>query len=34
MDVRQQLNLELFKEFQRREIDFAYPTQTVLLQRE
>lgn len=33
MDVRQAINLAIFREFQRRRIEFAYPTQTLLLAR-
>jgi small-conductance mechanosensitive channel len=31
MDIQQQINLALFKEFAQRKIDFAYPTQTLYL---
>ena len=29
MDIQQKVNLEIYKEFEKREIDFAYPTRTV-----
>lgn len=31
MDVQQRINLELFEEFEKRGIEFAYPTQTLFL---
>ena len=34
MDAQQAINLELFKRFQAAEIEFAYPTQTVLVTNE
>jgi small-conductance mechanosensitive channel len=33
MDIQQAINLELVEEFERREIEFAYPTRTVYLAR-
>jgi small-conductance mechanosensitive channel len=33
MDIQQQINLRLFEIFQKEEIDFAFPTQTVLLNK-
>lgn len=33
MDVQQAINLEIYRRFAAEEIEFAYPTQTVLLQR-
>jgi len=33
MDTQQTVNLEIFREFERRGIEFAYPTHTVILQR-
>lgn len=32
MDVRQSINLKIFEEFQKREIYFAYPTQTLFVE--
>jgi small-conductance mechanosensitive channel len=29
MDIQQRINLALFEEFQKRDIVFAYPTQTI-----
>jgi small-conductance mechanosensitive channel len=29
MDIQQAINLAIFRRFERDEIDFAYPTQTV-----
>ena len=34
MDTQQKINLEIRKAFAERNIEFAYPTQTVLLQHE
>ena len=34
MDTHQVINLEIFKEFERRGINFAYPTQTLYLNKE
>jgi small-conductance mechanosensitive channel len=34
MDVQQAINLELFRRFQEEKIEFAFPTQTVHLQKE
>ena len=31
MDIQQQINLEIMREFEERNIDFAYPTQTLYL---
>jgi hypothetical protein len=31
MDTQQRINLEIFTRFQEEGIDFAYPTQTVLV---
>lgn len=33
MDVRQAINLEIFRRFQEEDIEFAYPTQTVFLRK-
>lgn len=33
MDVQQKINLEIFKTFQKEKIEFAYPTQTVLVNK-
>jgi small-conductance mechanosensitive channel len=33
MDIQQEINLKIFKEFENRNIDFAYPTQTIHLDR-
>jgi len=33
MDIQQHINLELYRRFQERGIEFAYPTQTVYLER-
>lgn len=33
MDVQQSINLKIFEEFEKRKIDFAYPTQTVYVSR-
>jgi len=33
MDIRQAINLRLFEEFERRGIEFAYPTQTLFVER-
>ena len=34
MDVQQAINLEMFRRFQQEGIEFAYPTRTLLLQRQ
>ncbi len=34
MDIHQSINLEIYKEFENREIRFAYPTQTLYLNKE
>ncbi len=34
MDIQQEINLAIFDEFEKRSIDFAYPTQTLHIQRE
>jgi small-conductance mechanosensitive channel len=34
MDIQQKINLALFRSFEEREIDFAYPTQTVHLSKD
>jgi len=34
MDIQQEINLKIYEEFQRRGIEFAYPTQTVYLVRQ
>lgn len=34
MDINQQINLKIFEEFEKRQIEFAYPTQTLYLNRE
>ena len=33
MDIQQEINLRIYKTFEEREIEFAYPTQTLYLQR-
>lgn len=33
MDIQQAINLTIFEEFSKRKIDFAYPTQTLFLER-
>ncbi|MDZ4716173.1 MAG: mechanosensitive ion channel family protein [Cytophagales bacterium] len=33
MDIQQAVNLKIFEEFQKRGIEFAYPTQTILLNK-
>jgi small-conductance mechanosensitive channel len=33
MDIQQSVNLELFEEFQKDSIEFAYPTQTIFLEQ-
>jgi small-conductance mechanosensitive channel len=34
MDTQQKINLEIYDEFEKREIEFAYPTQTLFLNKE
>ena len=34
MDVQQEINLGIYKEFEKEGIEFAYPTQTILLNKE
>jgi small-conductance mechanosensitive channel len=34
MDTQQSINLEIFNEFEKRGIEFAYPTQTLFLNKE
>ena len=34
MDIQQRINLEIFKKFQEENIEFAYPTQTLFVNRE
>jgi small-conductance mechanosensitive channel len=34
MDTQQSINLEIYKEFEKRKIEFAYPTQTLYLNKE
>jgi small-conductance mechanosensitive channel len=34
MDIQQKINLEIYDEFEKREIEFAYPTQTLFLNKE
>jgi small-conductance mechanosensitive channel len=34
MDIQQAINLEIYRQFEREGIDFAYPTQTVYLRRQ
>jgi small-conductance mechanosensitive channel len=34
MDIQQAVNLDIYREFERRGIEFAYPTQTVFVQRD
>jgi small-conductance mechanosensitive channel len=31
MDIQQAINLEIFKQFEENEIEFAYPTQTLFV---
>jgi small-conductance mechanosensitive channel len=33
MDIQQAINLEIHREFERRDIEFAYPTQTIFVER-
>jgi small-conductance mechanosensitive channel len=33
MDIQQSINLKIFEEFAKRKIDFAYPTQTVFIEK-
>ncbi len=33
MDIHQRINLEIFEEFHKRNIEFAYPTQTVFVEK-
>lgn len=33
MDIQQRINLELYREFERRDISFAYPTQELIVRR-
>jgi small-conductance mechanosensitive channel len=32
MDIQQAINLEIHREFERRGIEFAYPTQTIFVE--
>jgi small-conductance mechanosensitive channel len=34
MDVQQDINLKIYKEFEKQGIEFAYPTQTLFLNNE
>ena len=34
MDIQQQINLEIMKQFETAGIEFAYPTQTLFVQKE
>jgi small-conductance mechanosensitive channel len=34
MDTQQSINLEIYKEFEKRKMEFAYPTQTLYLNKE
>jgi small-conductance mechanosensitive channel len=34
MDIQQAINLDIYKQFQDAGIEFAYPTQTLFLQRD
>ncbi len=34
MDTQQSINLQIYKEFEKRGIEFAYPTQTLYLNKE
>ena len=34
MDIQQEINLTIFEEFEKAEIEFAYPTQTVFVNKE
>ncbi len=33
MDIQQQINLDLYQKFEQEEIDFAFPTQTIILSK-
>lgn len=33
MNIQQEINLKIYEEFQKREIDFAYPTQTLFMEK-
>ena len=33
MDIQQNINMDLFKTFEEQEIEFAFPTQTVMLDK-
>ena len=33
MDIQQEINLGIHEEFEKREIEFAYPTQTVFMEK-
>ncbi len=34
MDVQERINQEIFRRFEEQGIEFAYPTQTIYIQRE
>jgi small-conductance mechanosensitive channel len=34
MDTQQKINLEIYDEFEKRGIEFAYPTQTLFVNKE
>ena len=34
MDTQQSINLEIYNEFEKRGIEFAYPTQTLFVNKE
>jgi small-conductance mechanosensitive channel len=34
MDIQQDINLKIYKEFEKQEIEFAYPTQTLFVNKE
>jgi small-conductance mechanosensitive channel len=34
MDIQQDINLKIYREFENRGIEFAYPTQTLYLNKE
>jgi small-conductance mechanosensitive channel len=34
MDTQQSINLEIYREFEKRGIEFAYPTQTLFVNKQ
>jgi small-conductance mechanosensitive channel len=34
MDIQQDVNLRVYREFEKRGIEFAYPTQTLFINKE